>query len=228
MLHKQTAVAGLLVLALAGPAVAEDGAALVQAQCAGCHALAPQDNASVEDRMSRKGPPLFYAADKYRADWMVAWLQDPARIHPAGVFFGNHLKAGPEGDEIDEATLAVHPVLSAGAALAVTEHLMTLSAKADLLAVDYTPGKVSKRMGMLNFGKFKGCSSCHSDEAGYGGASGPELHTAWHRLRPDYIVSYILNPQAWEPVSLMPNQHLNPADAGKLADYLKVIAEDSP
>lgn len=223
--------AAALALIAAGAstfALAANGAAIAQAQCAGCHTLAPPAVQSVADRLALAGPSLHYAADKYRPDWLAGWLQDPTRLHPAGVVFADHVRPGPEGDEIDEATFDAHPALSAEDATAVADHLMTLSTKADLLAADYAPGKVSKRMGMLNFGKFKGCVACHSDEEGYGGASGPELYTAWDRLRPDYIVSYILDPQAWEPVSLMPDQHLKPADAHKLADYLKVIAEDSP
>lgn len=223
-------LAALVGVALsAAPALSDTGEALLTGSCAGCHQIAEPAAASLSDRMARKGPPLYYAGDKYRAEWLVSWLQDPTRIHPAGVFFAAHVKDTPDGEDIDAATLIDHPALSADDAQAVADALMGRSAKADLLAAeDYTPGSVSKRMGMLNFGKFKGCASCHSDEVGYGGVSGPELYTAFARLQPAYIVSYIRDPQAWEPFSLMPNQRLKDTDAHALANYLRVISEEQP
>lgn len=219
-----------LSVAVGSPSVgaSDGGKSLVESRCAACHALAEPQQATLEERLTRKGAPLYYAADKYRADWLVQWLQAPTRIWPAGIFYGNHLRSTADGDDIDPATLVEHPVLSAEEARAAADYLMTLSAKADLVAkVDYTPKPISKRMGMLNFGKFKGCSSCHSDEPGYGGVSGPELHTAYNRLQAEFLFSYIQNPQAWEPHSLMPNQHLKEDEVQKLVDYLKVIAEEN-
>lgn len=222
-------VFGLIAATGASAAVlaADDGGkALVEEKCADCHGLAPAASNSLEDRLERKGPPLFYAGDKFREGWLAQWLQDPVRIRPAGDYYGHHVKPGPKGDVIDEATLPTHPALDEKSALAAAGYLMSLTAKSDVLAaIDYEPKAVSKRMGMLNFGKFKGCASCHSDEPGYGGVSGPELYTAFQRLNPDYIVSYIMNPRVWEPNSLMPNQHLGKDDAEKLANYLMVVSE---
>ena len=80
-------------------------------------------------------------------------------------------------------------------------------------------------MGQMNFGKFKGCDACHQDAPGEGGLSGPELYTAWQRLQPAFIASYMGNPVAWDPHTLMPKGDLNAASVKKIADYLKVIGE---
>lgn len=128
---------------------------------------------------------------------------------------------------MDAASLTAHPALDAAAATEVASHLMTLRPNDALTAQeDYTPGKVSKRMGAMDFVKFKGCAACHKDTPKLGGLSGPELHTAWQRLQPEYITSYIRDPAAWEPRSLMPNLQLESGPIHKLANYLRAIGED--
>ncbi len=175
--------------------------------------------------MAQKGPALFYAGTKYRREWLEEWLQKPTGIRPAGMFSGNHTIVTDEGDEIDETTLLPHIKLSLADAKLAAEFLMTLTAKSDLVKTgEYVPKPVSKRMGAMNFSKFKGCSSCHQDEEGYGGVSGPELYTAYSRMKPDFIVSYIRNPVAWDGVSLMPHVELKDKEIYKLVNYLKLIS----
>src|SRR5690606_38640406 len=106
----------------------------------------------------------------------------------------------------------------------VADHLMSLTPNDALIAKeDYKPGRISERLGAMNFVKFQGCSACHKDTPKYGGVSGPELYTAWQRLQPAFITSYIRDPKAWEPRSMMPNKHLNSGAIHKLADYLRTI-----
>lgn len=221
--------AGVLSAALAlADAAAADGAAVVAAQCGGCHALERPDEAlGLAERAQRKAPPLHYAGNKFREDWLVRWLQDPVTIRPGGVFAPAHAVSTPEGDMIDEDTLPEHPVLGADEAKAVARHLMTLRPHDDLIAAQsYEPGTVALRMGQMNFSKFKGCDSCHQDTPDFGGVSGPELYTAWERLQPAFITSYIADPTAWDPNTMMPRGSLNAAEVHKLADYLKALAEE--
>ncbi len=216
--------AGLPLLAHA------DVAADVQQQCGGCHALthdyATQD---VVERTQRKAPPLDYAGNKFQRDWLVSWLQAPAAIRPAGIFPPALAKTGAGGDLVDAAALPVHPAVPAAQAAAMADYLMTLTPFADLVKADaYVPGAVDARMGKMNFGKFKGCDGCHQDAVGSGGVSGPELHTAWQRLQPAFISSYIANPVAWDPHTMMPRGDANADAVYKLANYLKVIGEKQP
>ena len=154
-------------------------------------------------------------------------MQKPTRIRPAGDFPGTHTRTTATGDVVDETTLTKHPAVAAAEAKLIADYLMTLTPNTALTEKekDYKPGRVSARMGAMDFVKFKGCGGCHKDTPKYGGFSGPELFTAWQRLQPAFIVSYIRNPTAWEARSLMPNKHLNDGAIHKLADYLRTIGD---
>jgi len=222
----------VLTVAIAGAGAQKvyahgDVGASVALECGGCHQLKSSPKDGIEERAARKGPPLYFAGDKFRKEWLVQWLQHPERIRPAGDFPPNHVKTTAKGDVVDSGSLVVHPKLDAESAEDYADWLMTLRAKAALIAKEsYKPGHVSKRMGVLNFTKFKGCGACHQDEEGYGGLSGPELYTAWKRLKPEFILSYIRDPVAWEPGSLMPAKHLQTKQIGQIVDYLRLIGEE--
>lgn len=208
---------------------AEQGKDIAFAQCADCHAFEQvnYEQQTITERIERKAPPLFYAGNKFRRDWLVTWLQDPQRIRPAGYSPILHVVSGSNGDVVDEKTLPQHLKLNQQEAEAVADFLMTLTPYTSRLQEsDYQPGDISWRMGNLNFGKFNGCDACHRDAPDYGGLSGPELYTAWQRLQPQFIASFIADPVAWDPHTLMPKNELNPAAVKKLADYLKVNGEE--
>lgn len=195
-------------------------------QCAGCHQLQPGDRTDLKARAQRKGPPLYYAGNKFHKEWLVSWLQKPTRIRPAGDFPPDHVKTTEHGDVVDRTTLHEHLALDATNAQRFADWLMTLTARKELVAAEsYKPGRVSKRMGAMNFRKFKGCGACHQDAEGKGGLSGPELYTAWQRMQTGFIASYIRNPAAWEPVSLMPVKHLQTKQINQIVDYLHVISK---
>lgn len=229
MKHITAPLMALLLVAL--PLAADaDIAADVQQQCAGCHALG-HDYATlgIGERAQRKGPPLDYAGNKFRRDWLAAWLEKPVRLRPAGIFPPAQVDKGAEGDVVDAAKLPAHPAVPAAQAGAMADYLMTLAPRDDLIKAEaYQPGTITERMGKMNFGKFKGCDGCHQDEPGVGGVSGPELYTAWKRLQPAFISSYIANPVAWDPHTMMPRGDSNADAVHKLADYLKVIGEKQP
>lgn len=224
-----TRACALALLAVAAQAVsADDGMALLQRDCAGCHDLAGPAPTTVEGVWQRGGPDLFYAGNKYRREWLEQWLQRPQRIRPAGMYYGRHVRSGDNGDEIDEATLAPHPALGAADAAAVADALMTLRAGDDLIVAGaYQPDTIPLSMGEMMFDKFRGCLACHEIEPGYGGLSGPEVHTAALRLQEDYLISFMRDPQAWDPRSFMPNRRLNEADLQKLVHYLRALAEEN-
>lgn len=218
---------------LASGAAAASGADVpgeVQQQCGACHALA-HDYAiqGVDERIGRKAPPLDYAGNKFQRAWLAAWLQKPVRIRSAGVFPPAHVKGGPTGDAVDAAGLVKHPAVPAAQAEAIADYLMTLKPFDALIKAEtYQPGSIAERMGKMNFGKFKGCDGCHQDAPDSGGVSGPELYTAWKRLQPAFITSYIANPVAWDPHTMMPKGDANTDAVHKLANYLKVIGEKQP
>jgi len=206
---------------------AADGAQLMQQECSQCHAVSTPEELTAERIRTRVAPDLYYAGNKFRREWLEAWLQAPKRIRPAGTFFGQHVVAGDERDIVPVESLPDHPVYSAEQAKAATEYLMTLRPHDNLVdAVTYEPGSIAAMIGKMNFNKFKGCNACHETEPGLGGLSGPEVYTAFERVTPEFLFSYIQNPQAWAPKTFMPNAHLNDEEVAKLVNYLKRLSED--
>ena len=209
-------------LAVCAPAFA----AGAQTACGSCHALEKPDFASlgIAERLARKAPPLWYAGNKYREGWLAQWLQAPATILAAGYFPDAAIRNTPEGDVPDPDKLHKHLALPKAEAEAIAAELMVLKPHDALIAaVDYDPGTVARRMGSMDFSKFKGCQACHQDAPGDGGLSGPEMYTAWQRLQPEYIVSFTADPHAWDANTIMPRLEMNAAAIHKLADYLKLI-----
>lgn len=227
MLFKMTAFAAATFGLLLANQVQADGAATVNSQCASCHAVEKPDFATLGklERLERKGPPLYFAGNKYREGWLAQWLQKPQNHYLSGYFpSGAVFQDTSEGEIPDSAALLKHVALNAATATEVATYLMSLQPKSELIAaVQYTPGKVAKRMGTMNFRKFKACDSCHQDALDEGGFSGPTLYNAWQRLQPEFIVSFIQDPVAWDANTIMPVMEMNSAAVNKLVDYLKLI-----
>lgn len=226
----KTGLSGILMmLALtAGSApAAADGGTLVRERCAGCHQLEEPDAMDVSTRLQRVAPPLYFAGNKFRREWLVEWLQEPDRLRPAGYFPAVPVTTTGEGDVVREEDLERHPALDAGEAELAADHLMTLRARQSLVDADgYEPGTVALRMGMMDFRRFKGCDACHQDAPDSGGVSGPRLYDAWQRLQPAFISSFIANPTGWDRMTLMPVPPMNEAAVHKLVDYLHTIGGD--
>lgn len=222
------AAAGALLATTAWAGTGED---LLKAQCSACHAVTKPVDGGVERLLVRKGPDLHYAGAKFNREWLVAWLQNPVPLRPGGAMIANVLKPGAAGapDEVDASRLQSHPKLAAADAAAAADALMALGAGDGLVATGAFKGEpVNAAMAALLFNKLRGCASCHSGRPGTGGSSGPELYTAGDRLRPDYVVEYIRNPQKFDPHVWMPRLDLNEADLQKLAGYLMTLKQGAP
>jgi mono/diheme cytochrome c family protein len=207
---------------------ASSGQDILDTQCLSCHAISQKTPQTLKELWERKGPDLSSAGIKYKSEWLTSWLQNPTRIRSAGLFYGNHIKLGKKLDEVDQSSLVKHPLLSNEDATQVTEVLMTLKQNQALVtAGDYKPGRISMTMGDMMFDKFKGCLACHQIEPGYGGISGSEMYTAANRLQEDYLISFMRNPQVWEPKSIMPNKNLKEIDLQKLVHYLRALAKEN-
>ena len=59
-----------------------------------CHALVKPTDTSFDRMLTRKGPDLWFAGSKFNAEWLVAWLQDPKPIRPAGYPYFKMIKKG--------------------------------------------------------------------------------------------------------------------------------------
>ncbi len=222
-------LAFLIVMNSIVPAIAESvGKEFFDSQCQSCHQLSEKAPDTLKKLWELKGPNLSSAGIKYKPEWMKSWLQNPTRIRPAGMFYGNHIKTGEKKDEIDAASLVKHPQLSSEQSAQVVDMLMTQKQNQSLVNVgEYKPGTIPMMMGEMIFDKFKGCLACHQIEPGFGGISGSEMYTAANRLQEDYLISFMRNPQAWEPKSIMPNKNLKDSDLQKLVHYLRALSKEN-
>jgi len=205
----------------------EDGAAILKHRCASCHALRGPAASTLAVLWRRKGPDLFYAGNKYRRAWVEAWLQNPKRIRPAGMFYMDHIKSGPKRDVVDTSTLSAHIKLNAAEAKAVASALAGMKANSALIKAEkYDASIVPGSMGEIMFEKIYGCAACHQIEPGYGGLSGPEIYTAGKRLTPEFMLSYIRDPQAWDPKIWMPNKHVPEDNIQVLVNYIIDLSKE--
>lgn len=227
-IHTQRLLPALaLLIAGALQTAAADGMSLLERDCAACHNLTGPAPTTLQALWDRRGPDLFYAGNKYRGEWLEEWLQNPVRVRPAGMYYGSHVRRGDARDEIDERTFEDHPALDAAAAAQATAALMSLRANSHLVTEgEYQSGSISLSSGEMLFDKFRGCMGCHEIEPGYGGLSGPEVYTAARRLQADYMISYMRDPQAWDPRTFMPNKRLSDNDLQRLVHYLRALAEE--
>ena len=215
---------GLLVIAQT-PAAAADSE-LLKTRCASCHALTqPADN-SLDRVRSRPAPDLYYAGAKFNRDWLVQWLQNPTQIRPAGYPYFNDILPGTTHDEIDKSKIKPHLRLPKPDAEAAADALMALKGPDGLVENGlFKNDKTNLRMAELAFVKLRGCSACHEGKDGEGGSSGPELTDAGKRLQPDFIASYIKNPQKIDPNIWMPAPKITDQDVQRLTSYVIQLSE---
>jgi mono/diheme cytochrome c family protein len=117
--------------------------------------------------------------------------------------------------------------LDKASAEAAAAALMKLTVPNLVEAGGFKGGQVSPTMGAMFFGKLRGCSACHQNALGKGGLSGPELYTASQRLQPDYVYSYIKNPQAIDPHVWMPALGLPEPDLQRLTGYIMQLKAEA-
>jgi len=207
-------------------ALADGGASILNERCASCHDLKGPAPTTLAKLWQRKGPDLFYAGNKYNQAWIEAWLQNPKRIRPAGMFYRQHIKPGPKHDIVDTSTLKPHIALTKAEANAVANALMKLKANSALTAKEKLVSAPSP-LGEMMFDKISGCMACHQIEPGFGGMSGAEVFTAGRRLQPAFMLSFIKNPQAWDPKTWMPNKHLPADNVQQLVNYLIDLSREN-
>jgi len=217
----------VLVTPAKNRAYASDGMSILKAQCASCHDMQGPAPATLAALWQRKGPDLFYAGNKYRQAWVERWLQSPKRIRPSGMFYRDHIRPGEKRDVVDVATLNEHIRLNADDAKSVAVALATMKANSSLVSAEkHDPNLSPGPLGEMLFDKIYGCMACHQIEPGFGGLSGPEVYTAGKRLKPEFMLSYIRSPQAWDPKIWMPNKHVPDMNMQKIVNYIMDLSKE--
>jgi len=231
------------IIAMITPALASagiDGAEIIKSRCAYCHNMKGPAPQNIHELWKRDAPDLFYAGNKFRREWLVAWLQKPVRIRPAGVNYLRAINSTPtklkktkKGRKYDVLwgkylKPLQHEILTKPEAEAVADQLLKLKPHDDLIAsVKFDKSKkVTLDQGEILFDKVYGCESCHQIEPNYGGYTGSEVYTAGRRLQPEFMLSYIKRPKNWDPKIWMPNGHVKPEDLQKIVNYLILLSKE--
>jgi len=189
-------------------------------QCTACHNLSGEVGLKTAG-LWRKGPDLYYAGNKYREGWVKEWLQNPVRIRPAGIYYFDHVESGRKMDMIRKTSFEEHVRLNAKDAKNVALALAEMRGKNALVRTEKHDATITAgALGELMFDKVNGCMACHRIDSDYGGLSGPELFTAGKRLKPEFMLSYVRDPQAWDHNSMMPTRKITEEDMQKLVNYM--------
>ncbi|MDX8409720.1 MAG: c-type cytochrome [Mariprofundales bacterium] len=206
----------------------ESGESLIKRHgCASCHDLVGSAETQAAG-LWRKGPALYYAGNKYRQQWVEAWLQNPKQVRPTGEFYLDHVKSAPVRNAVRKGSFRPHVKLDAEEAKAIALTLAGMDSRNALVkAESYDAKKVPDPAGDILFSKVYGCMSCHRVEPNYGGLSGPEMYTAGARLKPEFMMSYIRNPQRWNPRSWMPKKNIPSENMQKLVGFIVDLSKEN-
>lgn len=175
-----------------------EGGQLFEANdCAACHLMAgPVDPIPVTERPGIKGPPLWFAGNKFNQEWLVAWLEHPAPIRR--VPYGS-VEHGAND----------HVALDSSSAQDVAEYLMTLT-DAAVTRGQVEHVKLNRRkmfQGEKLFTKKQVCFGCHefrSRQGAIGGFTGPSLLGSEQRLNVYWVLAFFNDPLRYYPNGRMP------------------------
>lgn len=216
MIKRGITVFALALLLAVPSAFAADGKAIV-AKCGGCHKLAGPAAKTIAEVKARKAPDLFYAGSKFNKDWLVGFLQAPTVIRPAGTVYMNHIKTTGDTDTVASVPKC-ESKLSAGDAAAAADYLMTLK-DAKMKTGVAKVGEFSKAKAKMLIIKTEACNGCHSIE-GNGGLSCPTWEGIGKRLNPDWVYSFVQDPQYWDPKVWMGKRDLDDASMQLMVNYI--------
>jgi cytochrome c2 len=165
-------------------------------RCFSCHAI--------NGRGGDMAPDLSLEGSAVNRAWLVGFFMNPNTLRPALI------RRMPKFN------------LSNQEAQLLSDEIMNVYRSPDVadgVSQTHTPADVEHGR-QLFYGKFA-CQSCHIvDPAKDKGYIGPTLTKIGNRLAPDWMYSYLRNPQAFRPGTLEPNQQINDADARALVSFL--------
>jgi len=193
----------------------------IVSKCASCHKLKGPAVKTIKAIKARKAPDLFYAGSKFKKDWLVSFIQNPTTIRPAGTVYVNHIKLEGDTDVVTGVTKCPSK-LSAGDAASAADYLMTLK-DAKMKTGTAKLGKFSKARARMLMTKQQACTACHELGKRGGGISCPTFKGAGSRLNPDWIYSFVKNPQYWDPKIWMASGEMDDASLQLIVNYLSTF-----
>ena len=158
--------------------------------CHGCHLV---DGYQKERKV---GPSLLRIAAKVDPSWLVRWVKKPKNYLPKTRM--------PNFNLSDKDTLAI------------SAYIWNVSEKGYQVAEKFEGGDTAKGKKLF---ETVGCQACHKVN-GNGELFGPDLTNIGQKVNPDWLVSWIKNPDEFNHNSIMPNLRLSLEQASDIAAYL--------
>jgi mono/diheme cytochrome c family protein len=166
--------------------------------CHGCHLV---DGYQKERKV---GPSLLRIASKVDPSWLVRWVKKPKNYLPKTRM--------PDFGLSDEHTLAI------------SAYLWNVSDKDYQVPEKFQGGDTAKGKKLF---ESVGCQACHKVN-GNGELFGPNLTRIGQKVTPDWLVSWIKNPDEFNHDSRMPNLRLTLEQASDIAAYLLQFDQRRP
>ncbi len=192
---------------------------IVKFNCIGCHRL--QDI----DRPAMLGPDLTSVGTKVSREWIYKWLKDPRTLTDAD---GNVTVDGvdtnprmPKFQLSDQELRALSAYLSVQRAKPVAPYRFNPR----VIAVATKVGDAADQ-GKIRFNQMF-CVTCHAlavDRGGettlIGGDIGPELTKVGSKVKPDWLVAWLRDPQAYLEHTRMPQYQWSDQDLYEVTQYI--------
>lgn len=187
------------VLDLKGaPVLSKGKQVFIKLGCHGCHLAEGFAN------LPKVGPGLFKLASKVDPSWLYRWVKNPREYLPKTRMpdFG----------------------LSDDDALKISAYLLSQSEKNYKNGAKYKGGDPAKGEKLF---KSVGCQACH-EVNGEGEQHAPDLTRIGTKVNPDWLVSWISNPHAYNEKSKMPDLNISESQAQHIAAFLLKDSKKQP
>jgi cbb3-type cytochrome oxidase cytochrome c subunit len=185
------------------------------AGCYGCHKITGYE------KLRKTGPDLAHISSKVTPDWAFAWVSNPRDFRPTTwmpKFFG--LSNSSSDEDKARNTVEIDAILS---------YIEGRSTPLDLEAPKQAGDPARGRKVIEE----KGCQGCHrigenaTERAAYGRDFGPALDRVGDKLSPEWIYTWVRNPQSIFPATYMPNLRLSEQEASDATAYLLTLKRAS-
>lgn len=180
------------------PILSQGKKLFIKLGCHGCHLV------DGYQQQPKVGPSLRRIASKVDPSWLIRWVKKPKSYLPETrmPFFN----------------------LSDKHTLAISAYLWSVSEKNYQVAEKFQGGDTAKGKKLF---ETVGCQACHKVN-GNGELFGPNLTRIGQKVNPDWLVSWIKNPDEYNSNSIMPNLRLTLEQASDIAAYLLQFDQKRP
>lgn len=189
---------------------------LVKFNCAGCHQL--QDI----DRPAMLGPDLTNIGTKVTREWIYKWLKEPRTLTDAdGNVTVNGVDLDPRMPKFELSDLE----LRALSAYLSSQHTKS-PAPARISTIASKAGDAAAEEGHTRFNQMF-CVTCHAIAVERGGETkliggdiGPELTKVGSKVKPEWLVAWLRDPQGYLEHTKMPRYQWPDKDLSQVAQYI--------